>query len=84
MAWLWHKAVWIAVASVLLAAACVLALRYWVLPNVGDYRERVAQSVSEAAGQRVTIGQEHPVDVLLVAGRQVLDVLDDLVDTVYA
>ena len=53
MAWLWHKAVWIAVASVLLAAACVLALRYWVLPNVGDYRERVAQSVSEAAGQRV-------------------------------
>ena len=56
MAWLWHKAVWIAVASVLLAAACVLALRYWVLPNVGDYRERVAQSVSEAAGQRVTIG----------------------------
>ncbi len=52
--WLWHKAVWIAVASVLLAAASVLTLRYWVLPHVGDYRERLAQSVSEAAGQRVT------------------------------
>lgn len=56
IAWLWHKAVWIAAASVLLAAAGVLALRYWVLPHVDDYRERVAQSVSEAAGQRVTIG----------------------------
>ena len=56
LAWLWHKAVWITVASFLLVAASVLALRYWVLPNVDSYRERVAQSVSKAAGQRVTIG----------------------------
>ena len=56
LAWLWHKAVWISVACVLLAAAGVLVLRFWLLPNIGDYRERVAQSVSQAAGQRVTIG----------------------------
>lgn len=54
--WLWHKAVWITVACVLLIAASVLALRYWVLPNVDSYRDTIAQSVSKAAGQRVTIG----------------------------
>jgi uncharacterized protein YhdP len=57
LAWLWHKAVWITVASFMLIAASVLALRYWVLPNVDSYRENVAQSVSKAAGQRITIGR---------------------------
>ena len=57
LAWLWHKAVWITVASVLLAALSVLALRYWVLPNADNYRDSIAQSVSKAAGQRVTIGK---------------------------
>ena len=56
LAWLWHKAVWITVGCVLLVAAGVLALRYWVLPNVDSYREQVALAVSKAAGQRVTIG----------------------------
>ena len=56
LAWLWHKAVWIVVLSVLLVTACVLALRYWVLPNADSYREDVAQAVSKAAGQRVAIG----------------------------
>ena len=56
LAWLWHKAVWITVACVLLVAAGVLTLRYWVLPNVDNYREQVALAVSKAAGQRVTIG----------------------------
>lgn len=33
-----------------------MALRYWMLPNVDDYRERIAVEVSKAAGQKVTIG----------------------------
>ena len=45
LAWLWHKAVWITVGCVLLVAAGVLALRYWVLPNVDNYREQVALAV---------------------------------------
>ena len=55
-AWVWRKFVWIALVLVLVAAVCVLALRYWVLPNIENYRESIAQSVSEAAGQKVTIG----------------------------
>ncbi|MEQ1772820.1 MAG: YhdP family protein [Burkholderiales bacterium] len=55
-AWVWHKLVWIVLAVLLAVAACVLALRYWVLPNIENYRETIAQSVSKAVGQKVTIG----------------------------
>ena len=54
--WIGHKLVWIVVLLVLLVAATVLALRYWVLPNIESYRESIAQSMSKAVGQRVTIG----------------------------
>lgn len=56
VAWTWGKLVWITVALLLVLAATVLALRYWLLPNVESYRETIAQSVSKAVGQRVTIG----------------------------
>lgn len=38
-------------------AVVVLGLRYWLLPNIADYREQIAVSISQAAGQRVTIGE---------------------------
>ncbi|MGY1490059.1 YhdP family protein [Methylobacillus pratensis] len=37
----------------------VLSLRYLILPNIGEYRERIAAKVSEALGQTVTIKQLH-------------------------
>lgn len=37
-------------------AGIVLGLRYWLLPNIADYRESIASSISQSAGQRVTIG----------------------------
>ncbi|MDD5329316.1 MAG: YhdP family protein [Sulfuricella sp.] len=37
-------------------AATVVALRYWILPNIGQYREDIAASITRASGQRVTIG----------------------------
>ena len=60
-----HKVIWrwfhrIAIAALILAglafAATVVALRYWILPNIGQYREDIAASIARAAGQRVTIG----------------------------
>lgn len=42
--------------AIVIAAGAVLAVRYWLLPNVDDFRDRVAQAISEAANQRVTIG----------------------------
>jgi uncharacterized protein (TIGR02099 family) len=40
----------------LLFAAIVLSLRYWLLPHIAEYRDTIAASISQAAGQRVTIG----------------------------
>jgi uncharacterized protein (TIGR02099 family) len=40
----------------LLFAALVLGLRYWILPEIGGYRERIAEAVSLASGQRISIG----------------------------
>ncbi len=36
--------------------ALVIGLRYVVLPQIDDYREPIAQALSRAVGQRVTIG----------------------------
>ncbi|MDP3139107.1 MAG: AsmA family protein, partial [Burkholderiaceae bacterium] len=35
----------------------MLSLRYWVLPNIEQYRGDIAQAVSQAAHQRITIGK---------------------------
>ncbi len=37
-------------------AAVVLSLRYYVLPGIDQHRERIAVLISEASGQKVTIG----------------------------
>ena len=33
-----------------------LVLRFWLLPNVENYREDIAVAITQAAGQRVAIG----------------------------
>ena len=57
LAWVWHHCVWVTALALLLVAASVMALRYWVLPNVDQYNERIAGEVSKAAGQKVIIGR---------------------------
>lgn len=38
-------------------AAVVLALRYWLLPDIEHYRPDIAAALTKAAGQRVTVGK---------------------------
>jgi uncharacterized protein (TIGR02099 family) len=47
---------WSLVALYFAFAAAVMALRYWILPNVGVHSGEIEQSVSKALGLRVTIG----------------------------
>ncbi|MGB7543902.1 MAG: YhdP family protein [Burkholderiales bacterium] len=47
---------WALVAAYFVFVAIVLALRYWILPNIGGYAGAIEQSVSKALGERVTIG----------------------------
>ncbi len=49
-------AFWGAVAVYFLFAALVLALRYWILPNVTQYANAIERAVSRTLGERVAIG----------------------------
>lgn len=46
-----------AVAAVVLAVALiVIALRWWILPEIANYREDIAAAITRVANQKVTIG----------------------------
>lgn len=40
---------------ILLASAVLLSLRYWLLPNIGEYREEIATAISRTAQQTIRI-----------------------------
>ncbi|MDO8293263.1 MAG: YhdP family protein [Gallionella sp.] len=61
---LWHSLNWLTrltiVASAVMAvltALAILMLRYWLLPNVEQYHDRIAASLAGAIGNPVTIGK---------------------------
>ncbi|MBZ0104168.1 MAG: TIGR02099 family protein [Sulfuricella denitrificans] len=83
--WLHRFLVTVLILAGLVFAGIVLGLRYWLLPNIADYRENIASSISQSAGQRVTIGEieagwdglrpqlnMHGVDVFDAAGNPAL------------
>lgn len=45
--------------AIIVFSVIILSLRYLILPNIDEYRERIAAKVSEALGQTVTIKQLH-------------------------
>ena len=53
----WRALGWTLFAAWLIFAAMVLALRYVVLPKVGDYQAEIEQAASNAVGQKVKIGK---------------------------
>ena len=62
-AFLKHGSLWtyrVATIAVLIAGlgffVLVIGLRYLVLPHINDYREPIAQTITRAVGQRVSIG----------------------------
>ncbi len=47
---------WTLILGLLLFALTVLGLRYWVLPNIGDYRSQIAAAMTRAIGVPSTLG----------------------------
>jgi uncharacterized protein (TIGR02099 family) len=47
--------------ALIVIAACfsllLLLLRYWLLPDIEQYRENIASAISHASGQHITIGE---------------------------
>ena len=54
--WLYRGAMWALLLLGVLFLASALLVRYALLPNIGEYRDEIAQAISRAANQRVTIG----------------------------
>lgn len=47
------SALWL---MIIVLTLSILTLRYFILPNIADYKDRIAQEISEVAGQKITIG----------------------------
>ena len=47
---------WLVLGCGLLFAAVILLLRYWILPDIGEHREAIAQTLSRGAAQNISIG----------------------------
>lgn len=56
LVWLYSFSTYLLWAVVIVVSTVVLSLRWLVLPNVQHYKEDIAQRVSHAIGQKVTIG----------------------------
>lgn len=54
--WLYSAAAWSVVALGSVFLVIMLTARYVVLPTIGEHREEIAEKLSEAFGQKVTIG----------------------------
>lgn len=55
--WTSRALAWSVLGAALACAAVILALRYWFLPNIENYREDIAAAVSRAANLRITIAK---------------------------
>ncbi len=55
--WLTRTAIVVATALLVVIALLMIALRYWFLPNIGLYHDRITTSISSAIGSHVTIGK---------------------------
>jgi uncharacterized protein (TIGR02099 family) len=56
MKWLWRAVEFLAWLAFFAVAAAVLALRYWLLPDIERYRDDITAAVAYALGQPVSIG----------------------------
>jgi len=61
---LWHSLNWLTRLSIVVSAAVavlmavvIVVLRYWLMPDIGQYHDRIVASLSTAIGSPVTIGR---------------------------
>ena len=61
---LWHSLNWLTRFAIIASAACavlmavaIVALRYWIMPDIGQHHDRIVASLSAAIGSPVTIAR---------------------------
>jgi uncharacterized protein YhdP len=54
--WSYRAALSLLWLTIIVLTLSILTLRYFVLPNITDYKDRIEQQISLTAGQKITIG----------------------------
>jgi uncharacterized protein (TIGR02099 family) len=54
--WSYRAALSLLWLTIIVLTLSILTLRYLILPNIADYKDRIEQQISIAAGQKITIG----------------------------
>ena len=55
--WVYRMVTWAALICSFVFALVVVGVRFWLLPNIENYRETIARELSDATRQRITIGR---------------------------
>jgi hypothetical protein len=55
--WVWRLVLYGSLALVLLAGGVLLLFRYWLLPNIDDYRGQIVHALERATRQNIDIGE---------------------------
>ncbi len=55
--WVYHMVSWAVLICSFVFALIVGGVRFWLLPNIENYRETIARELSEATRQKITIGR---------------------------
>lgn len=56
MLWLWRSALWLAGVMLFIILIAALTIQFWVMPNIGQYKNSIASFATKTTGQKVTIG----------------------------
>lgn len=54
--WLWRATFWLIVATLSVMLIAAITIQFWLMPNIGRYKNDIAQFASQAANQKITIG----------------------------
>jgi len=56
MLWLWRSALWLAGVMLFIILIAALTIQFWVMPNIGQYKNSIASFATKTTGQKVIIG----------------------------
>lgn len=54
--WLWRSLLWLTGVVLSIVVIAALTIQFWVMPNIGQYKNSIASFAGKAVGQKVTIG----------------------------
>lgn len=54
--WVYQALIWLVGVAAFIVVAIALVIHFWLMPNIGEYKDKIAKVVSESTNQKITIG----------------------------